>query len=64
VPEIAESVIVLGEDKRIARDGLAEDVLKDCAFLEEHNLIHTHAHKHKDRTHVHPHEHPTHDHPH
>jgi len=64
VPEIADRVVVLSEDKRIAKDASSEDVLKDSAFLEEHNLIHTHAHKHKTETHVHPHEHPSHDHPH
>ncbi len=64
VPEIADRVIVLGEDKRKVRDGNTEEVLKDTAFLESHNLIHTHAHKHKDAIHIHPHEHPTHDHPH
>lgn len=64
VPEMADRVIVLGEDKRIAKDGRAEDVLGDNAFLEEHNLVHTHAHKHKGRIHVHPHDHPAHEHPH
>jgi len=64
VPEIADRVIVLGEDKKIVRDGSAEDILKDTVFLEEHNLLHTHAHRHKDKIHVHPHEHPSHEHPH
>lgn len=60
VPEIADRVIVLGEDKAIARDGRAEEVLKDTDFLTSHNLVHMHAHKHKGLTHVHPHEHPDH----
>lgn len=64
VPEIADRVIVMGEDKGIARDGSAGEVLADSSFLEEHNLIHAHAHKHRDKTHAHPHEHPSHDHPH
>ena len=64
VQEVADRVIVLGEDKRIAKDSSAEEILADTAFLEEHNLIHTHAHKHKGVIHVHPHEHPAHDHPH
>ena len=64
VPEIAERAVVLGEDKSIAKDGPAGEILKDAAFLEAHNLIHTHAHIHKGTIHVHPHEHPSHDHPH
>lgn len=64
VSEIADRVVVLGEDKRKVRDGRAEEILKDTAFLEEHNLIHMHAHKHEDTTHVHPHEHPDHHHSH
>jgi cobalt/nickel transport system ATP-binding protein len=64
VTEIADRIIVMGEDKRIVRDGAAEEILKDIAFLEAHNLIHAHAHRHKDTVHVHPHEHPSHDHTH
>jgi len=64
VPEIADRVVVLGEDKRIAGDGKAEDMLKDSDFLARHNLIHAHAHKHKETLHVHPHEHPSYDHSH
>jgi len=59
VPEIAERAVVLGEDKAIAKDGPAEEILADAVFLEAHNLIHTHAHKHKGAIHVHPHGHPT-----
>lgn len=64
VREIATRVIVMGEDKAVARDGSADEVLQDAAFLEKHNLVHAHAHKHKGTVHTHPHEHPTHDHPH
>lgn len=64
VNEIAERIIVLSEDKRIARDGNAADILTDRDFLEKQNLVHIHAHKHKDTIHVHPHEHPDHHHPH
>ncbi len=64
VPEIADRVIIMGEDKRIACDGKAEEALADTALLEAHNLIHVHAHKHKGQTHIHPHEHPSHDHSH
>ena len=62
VPEIADRVVVMGEDKRKVRDGVAEEILKDTPFLETHNLVHSHAHKHKDISHVHPHGHPSHDH--
>lgn len=64
VPEIAERVVVLGEDKRIIKDASADEVLKDSKFLEDQNLIHTHAHIHKEVTHTHIHEHPSHDHTH
>lgn len=64
VPEIADRIVVLGEDKSIVKDGKAEDVLGDTDFLAAHNLIHVHAHHHKGATHVHPHEHPSHDHSH
>ncbi len=62
IPEVACRVVVLGEGKNVLRDGLAEQVLADRAFLEEHNLMHIHAHRHKGICHVHPHEH--HDEPH
>lgn len=64
VSEIADRVIVMGEGRNIARDGSAEEVLQDSAFLEQHNLVHVHKHKHKDVAHVHSHQHPAHDHPH
>ena len=64
VPEIAARVVVMGEDKRKVRDGSAEDVFRDLAFLETHNLLHSHIHKHKDIAHTHPHGHPSHDHTH
>ncbi len=64
VSEIAARVLVLNEDKRIVRDGPAEEVMEDNEFLQKYNLVHAHAHRHKGRVHVHSHEHPTHDHPH
>ncbi len=64
VIEIADRAVVLGEDKSVVRDGPAGDVLKDMPFLEAHNLVHIHAHRHDGTTHVHPHEHPSHDHTH
>ncbi len=64
VEEIADKVFVFSRDKKIVRSGSPEEILKDTAFLEEHNLVHIHAHKHNGKTHVHPHEHPSHDHTH
>jgi cobalt/nickel transport system ATP-binding protein len=64
IHEVADRVIVLGEDKRVARDADICNILDDKAFLERHNLIHIHAHRHDGKVHVHPHEHPSHDHPH
>lgn len=62
--EVAGRAIVLGEDKRVAIDGPLDNVLQDRPFLERHNLVHVHAHRHDGKTHVHPHEHPDHHHPH
>ncbi len=64
VPEIADRLVVMGEDKRKVRDGNAEEILRDLAFLEAHNLIHSHLHKHEAIAHIHPHGHPSHDHTH
>ena len=62
VPEIAERVIVLGEDKRVVREAAPDELLHDRPFLEAHNLVHAHAHRHKGVVHVHPHEHLEHQH--
>ena len=64
VPEIADRLVVMGEDKRKVRDGKSEEILKDLPFLQTHNLIHSHLHKHDDVAHLHPHGHPSHDHSH
>lgn len=64
VPEIADRVVVLSEDKRKVKDAGTEDVLNDLVFLKEHNLIHEHRHEHRGIAHIHPHQHPSHDHPH
>ncbi len=64
VEEIADRVVVLSEDKRVVQDGSAQDCLRDQPFLEKHNLVHVHAHRHDGKTHVHPHEHPSHTHSH
>jgi cobalt/nickel transport system ATP-binding protein len=57
VEEISDIVYVLSRDKKIARAGCPDELLKDRQFLEEHNLIHLHSHRHKDKVHIHPHEH-------
>ncbi|MCX5678422.1 MAG: ATP-binding cassette domain-containing protein [Candidatus Omnitrophica bacterium] len=64
VEEIADKVLVFSRDKKIVKSGSPEEILKDMALLQEHNLVHIHAHRHDGRTHVHPHEHPSHDHTH
>jgi cobalt/nickel transport system ATP-binding protein len=62
VSEIADRIMVLSEDKRIAGDGKADIILADRKFLEEHNLVHSHTHRHKGITHLHAHEHTEHHH--
>ncbi len=57
VEEVSDTVYVLSRDKKIARAGNSCEVLRDRRFLEEHNLIHIHSHRHKDRVHIHTHEH-------
>lgn len=60
--EISDRAIILGEDKKIALDKPIQETLEDRAFLERHNLVHVHAHRHDGQLHVHPHEHPDHHH--
>jgi cobalt/nickel transport system ATP-binding protein len=64
VEEIADTVHVFSQDKRLIASGSPEAILKDTALLEANNLVHIHAHRHKEQVHVHPHEHPSHDHEH
>lgn len=64
VEEIADVVYVFSRDKKIIRSSTPADLLADIKFLQEHNLIHVHAHTHHGVTHVHTHEHPSHDHSH
>jgi cobalt/nickel transport system ATP-binding protein len=47
VPEIAERVVVLGENRRVLADGSVDAVLSDRALLLEANLIHEHLHAHR-----------------
>ncbi len=55
VEEIADIVYVFGEQKTIIRSGKPEEILTDFAFLQSHNLIHTHVHRHLHTSHVHSH---------
>ncbi len=57
VEEISDTVYVFGSDKRIAAFGSSSEILKNEQLLREHNLVHIHAHRHKDIIHVHPHQH-------
>ncbi len=55
VGEIADRVYVFGRGNTIVRHGAPELVLGDSAFLEQHNLIHLHRHRHDGRQHLHQH---------
>jgi len=55
--EIADRVIVLGEDHRLAGEGEAAAILGDRELLLTANLIHDHPHRHGGIEHYHPHSH-------
>lgn len=55
--EIADHMIVLGEDRTIVREADPRDILTDQDFLARHNLIHEHSHVHERERHGHPHLH-------
>lgn len=57
VEEIADRVIVLGENRTIVKEGPPSDILTDLDFLAHHNLIHEHGHFHERLRHGHPHAH-------
>jgi cobalt/nickel transport system ATP-binding protein len=57
VDEIAERIVVLGEDGVVVREGPPPEILGDTAFLARHNLIHEHGHYHERERHGHPHLH-------
>lgn len=57
IEEISDIVYVLDREKKIAKFGPPEELLKDRMFLEDNNLIHIHPHSHKDKLHTHSHEH-------
>lgn len=65
VPEIADRIYVLDENKRIVARGKTEEILSNQDLLHNTNLIHIHKHRHKTYWHLHPHQHiDSHDHPH
>ena len=55
--EIADRVVVLGEDHRIAAEGPPLVILRDLELLLSVNLVHQHAHIHDGALHIHPHTH-------
>ena len=57
LPEIADKIYILSEEKKIAGFGPADKILQDKDLLERYNLIHTHTHRHPEITHTHPHLH-------
>lgn len=59
VEVIADRVLVLGEDHRVAAQGTSTEVLGDESLLVASNLIHTHWHRHDQAlpNHRHPHQH-------
>lgn len=58
VSEIAQRVLVFGEDRRILASGSPEEILTDRSLLLAANLVHLHRHAHDDYWHIHEHEHP------
>lgn len=48
VEDIADRVLVFGQDRRIASDGSPADILANAMLLRENNLVHVHAHHERD----------------
>jgi cobalt/nickel transport system ATP-binding protein len=57
VPEIADKIYILDENKTIACSGDWKDILSNQQLLMKYNLLHIHKHRHQDAWHTHPHEH-------
>jgi len=57
VAEIARTVVVFGEDRRILATGSPEEILRDRSLLLRANLVHLHRHAHDEYWHEHEHEH-------
>lgn len=62
VRDIADRVIVVGEDHRIAAAGTPDDILDNFDLLLATNLVHAHRHAHGIDTHCHHHLHDGHQH--
>ncbi len=56
VPQIAQRVVVLGENRRVLADGGPAAILGDRALLVRANLIHEHLHEHGGVRHEHDHD--------
>ncbi|MBI3267489.1 MAG: ABC transporter ATP-binding protein [Planctomycetes bacterium] len=54
---LAQRVVLLGEDGRVAADGPATAILADEDLLRRHNLLHEHGHRHAGTWHSHSHPH-------
>ena len=57
VDEIADRIIILDENHRLAADGPTSEVLRDQELLLKANLIHEHYHHHNGMLHSHRHSH-------
>ncbi len=57
LPHLADRLIVLDENHRVAADGDVAQVMADEGLLESVNLIHEHRHRHGSVVHSHPHRH-------
>ena len=64
VEEMADAVLVMSRDRKLVKSGRPDEILRDTALLQAHNLVHIHSHRHDGTSHVHPHDHPSRDHPH
>jgi len=62
VEEIADTVYVFSQEKKIVRRGSPDEILEDEQLLRDNNLVHIHSHRHKGQVHVHPHQHLDHQH--
>lgn len=57
VDAIADRVIILGEDHRLAGEGTPAEIMGNRELLLSANLIHDHPHRHGRIEHFHPHSH-------
>jgi cobalt/nickel transport system ATP-binding protein len=57
VEEIADRVLVMGEDHKLWAEGTPQKILDDLDLLLAVNLIHEHDHAHGELRHKHPHAH-------